>query len=315
MTNDLKFDIPNINTFGQIRDAALQKVASRKKPRTALVVPSDIEMLQAFAKASLDGIIDPYIIGDEKLLKKNISEKNINLGEAKIIDINEPDMAVITAARMIQNHELDILVKGRISTVSLLRILFENNNLYRINKNVVSHIAVMKPALYDKLLLLTDAAVNIEPDLSKKISIVNNAVEFSNKIGLTMPRVALLAAVEVIYPQMPVTMDAAVISKMAERKQIKNAYVDGPLSFDMAVDLAAAHGKGIFDSKVAGQADILVAPNIETANGVYKALTLYADIQIGGIIYGGRFPVVISSRADSLENKYNSILLGVMALN
>ncbi len=307
------FEIPDIHSFAQIYDRAKEKAASGQKPRAALIVPSESNTLPAFAKGMKEGLIDGTIIGDEDLVRKRAQESGLEIDRAKFIDIREPNLAVQTATKLAAAGEIDLIVKGRISTVSLLQLLLDNENPFTKPGKRLSHVAVMRPALYPKLLLLTDAAVNIEPNLRQKLELIENAVEVATAIGLKHPRVAALAAVEVVYPQMPVTTDAAILAKMADRGQIKNAYVDGPLSFDTAVDRFAAEAKGITQSSVAGQADILLAPNIETANGVYKAMSLYGNAEIGGLIWGGQVPVVLSSRCDSVDNRFNALLLGILA--
>lgn len=312
MTFENNFTIPEIHSFEQIVAKAETMVNASGKPKTALVAPTASDSLKAFVLAMDKNLIEPYLIGDEVFIKAKAEQNGINLEKAKFINIIEPDSAVLTASKMSLERELDLIIKGHISTVPFLKSLFKEKDFFDKKNKLISHVAVIKPALYEKLLFLTDAAVNIAPDLKGKLSLVNNAVKVAKIVGIEMPRVALLAAVEVIYPQMPVTMDAAIISKMAERKQIKGAYVDGPLSFDVAVDMVAAHSKGIKDSPVAGQADILLAPNLETANGVYKAMTLFGNAQIGGIVYGGKVPIVLSSRSDSIENQFNAIALGAL---
>ncbi len=314
MAESQQFDIPEIHSFEQIYDTA-RKLTAGNKPRAALVVPSDVTMLKAFSQAIEAGFIDPTLIGDEELARKKAAEHKINLDKIKFIDIREPDISVATAARMASLDEIDLIIKGRIPTVGFLQIIFEKDVSFRRQGKIISHVAVIKPDLYDKLLFLTDAGVNEEPDLKCKLALIDNLVNFARSIGVTMPRVAILAAVEVVYPQMPVTMDAAIISKMAERKQIRGAYVDGPLSFDVAVDMFAAHSKGVKTSPVAGQADALLAPNIETANGIYEAMSLYGNARLGGILYGGVVPVALASRSDSVSNRLNSIVLGVLAAN
>jgi phosphate butyryltransferase len=315
MSPNAAFELPEVSSFKQIYERARQLAESGKKTRAALVVPSDSSALKAFARGMRDGLVEATIVGDETLAKERAREAGVDIGSAKFLDIREPVLAVQTAAKMVAAGELDLIVKGRISTVSFLRLLFDKEGEFNPSGNRISHVTVMHPALYSKLLLLTDAAVNIEPDLRQKLALINNAVQVATSIGIKKPRVAVLAAVEVVYPQMPVTTDAAIIAKMADRHQIKNAYVDGPLSFDTAVDKEAAEAKGITHSPVAGQADILLAPNIETANGVYKAMTLYGNAEIGGLVWGGRVPVVVSSRCDSTENRFNALLLGILTAN
>jgi len=304
--------IPDIISFDQIIGLAKDKTAD-KKVRAVMVVPSDIEMLKAFARAEKEGMLTPTFIGDEALLKKNVTEHEIKIDTENVIDINQPDMGVATALQMAARGEIDLIVKGRYPNDEFVRLIMNKEYSFARKGKLVSHIAVIKAERYPKLLFLTDAGLTVQPDLKQKISLIQNLVGFTKNVGVLNPRVALLAAVEVIYPQMPVTTEAAVISKMSDRKQIKGAFVDGPLSFDVAIDLEAAHAKGIKDSEVAGQADAMVAPNIETANGIYTAMSLYGKAEVGGVIYGGQVPIALGSRADSLDNKYRSIVLGVLA--
>ena len=171
---------------------------------------------------------------------------------------------------------------------------------------------MIKPGKYPKLLFLTDSAVVVAPDLTTKLSLISNLVSVAGAVGIKNPRIAVLAAVEAVYPQMPATLDGAVLAKMCDRRQIKGAVVDGPLSFDIAVDIDAARAKGVTTSPVAGQADGMLAPNIEVANGIYNAMTLYGDNEVGGVLVGGRVPVAMHSRADNAGARFNSILLSVL---
>lgn len=312
MKTNGEFTTPETHSFEQIIEKASQLVSKQGPMRAALAVPSDMKTLRSFILAAEKGLIEPHLVGDEKLAVKNAGENDINIEGIRFIDIREPNLAVQAAAKMAIAGEIDIFVNGRVPAIELLKQLLEKETGFVDKGRILSHVAVMKPSLYKKLLLITDAAVNMEPDLKTKLAIIDNAVNVANLIGIDMPRVAVIAAVEVVYPQMPVTMDAAIISKMADRKQIRGAYVDGPLSFDVAVDMFAAHSKGITDSMVAGQADILLAPDIATANGVYRAMSLYGNAVMGGVVIGGKVPVVLSSRSDSVENRLNSITLGVL---
>jgi phosphate butyryltransferase len=161
--------------------------------------------------------------------------------------------------------------------------------------------------------MLTDGGVVVQPDLMVKLNLISNMVYLANSIGLVNPRIAVVTAVEAVYPQMQATLDGAILAKMAERGQIKGACVDGPLSFDIAVDMLAARAKGITNSPVAGQADGLLAPCIEVANGVYNAMTLYGHCEIGGVIVGGKVPLAVNTRADSQQARFHSIVLATLA--
>jgi phosphate butyryltransferase len=214
---------------------------------------------------------------------------------------------------MAAQGELDLIVAGRINNEELLTGLAAKESRFLDKGRLLTHIAVMKPERYEKLLFLTDALVTTKHDLATMISVTNNAISVAVKLGVERPRVALLAAVEVVYPQMEATTIAAVLSKMNERGQIKGADVDGPLSFDVAIDMEAALGKGVTSSAVAGKADVLVAPSIEAANGMYKAMALYGSSEAGGVFFGGRVPVALSLACDSEENGFRSLLIGILA--
>lgn len=304
--------VPSIHTYDQILTLAREKAAD-KKPRAALVGLEDPDMMRAFARAAEEGLIEPYAFGDKKDFDKVCAEDGVECKNIHLHEIKPPDMPVIAAARLAYEGEIDLIVKGRILTADMLTVLFDLGSYYLSKGQTVSHVAVLQPEKYKKLLLLSDSAVTVEPTLPQKLALVKNMISVSEAIGISMPRIGMLAAVEVIYPQMPVTMDGAVISKMAERGQIKGAYVDGPLSFDVAVDMFAAESKGVTHSEVAGQADGLIAPNIEVANGIYKAMALYGKCRTGGVIVGGRVPIAIGSRSDTVESKFNSIALAVLA--
>lgn len=316
MAADNQMVIPEVNSFEKLIERARDKVSSGRKPRTVLVLSSEGAMFRAFARAADNDLIDPIIVGNKSVFSQLISEGNISLSGARIVNIPQPEQAVTTVAQMASRGEIDLVVKGgRIPTSDFLKLLFEKNTSFVVKGKTISHILALKAARYEKLLLLTDAGVVIQPDLKQKLALIQNAVTFARRvIGLSWPRVAVLAAVEVIYPQMPVTTDAAILSKMADRGQIKGAFVDGPISFDCAVDMFAARSKGLDKSEVAGQADILLAPNIETAGGIYRAMALYGKAQIGGVLIGGKVPVALGARSDSAETKFHSIVLGVLAV-
>jgi len=306
-----EIQIPFVNTYEALINQA-HSTSRDNRPTAALLVPSEIDTLKAFLKAAGEELIHPLIIGDEALLRKNLETHSIDLGDAHIIDINQPDLAVRTAAKMATANEINIIVQGKLLAADLLSGLFAPDQDFILPGRMVSHVAVLKTRKYPKLLLLSDSTVVVQPDLKAKLSLVDNIVFVSERIGISTPRIAVVAAVEVIYPQMPATMEAAIMAKMAERGQIKGAKVDGPLSFDVAVDLFAAHSKGITDSPVAGQADAMVAPCIEVANGIYHAMSLYGGCEIGGVVVGGRVPIAVNSHADSLNARFNSIVLSVL---
>ncbi len=304
--------VPQVHGFEQLIALAKERTSS-SRPKAAMAVPFAPEWLLAFDRAVKEKLVEPVVVGDEALFRKMTAESGIGFENAEVIDINQPDVAFVTAAQMAARGEVDLIIKGHGSTVDFLKLLLREEALFKVKGRLISHIAVMKPERYPKLLFLTDAGVVPLPDLKTKLALVNNITGFAAAAGVNSPRIALLAAVEAIYPQMPVTTEAAVLAKMSDRGQIKGAYVDGPLSFDVAVDTVAAHSKGITNSEVAGQADAMVAPNIETANGVYRAMALYGRAEVGGLLFGGRVPVALANRWDSVASRFHAIVLAVLA--
>ena len=208
---------------------------------------------------------------------------------------------------MVHDREADILMKGNVPTAMLLKAVLDKEHGLR-KSDVLSHFALFEVPTYHKLLGLTDAAMVIAPDLKTKIAIINNAVGFMNKLGLAKPKVAILGAVEIVNEAMPATLDAALIAKMNQRGQIKNCIIDGPLAYDNAVSMESAHHKGIV-SDVAGDADLLIAPDIEAGNILYKAFGFSANAKLAANILGASAPIVLTSRSDTEEAKQASIVM------
>ena len=305
--------IPPIYSWDQLAAVAGERVAERSGVRAAILTDADPDILRACSQATEKGLIEPIIVGDRSRLETTLTVARIQLTPAEIISSQDNRSPSVIAADLTDHGAIDLIVDGSAEGECMVSLISSGNGGFVPRGGVASHVAVLQPKRYKKLLLLSDGMVAPEPDIKGKIGIVGNIVGVAKAMGIDQPRIAVLAAVEVVYPQMPVTLEAAVLSKMAERRQIKGAYVDGPLSFDVAVDMDAAHGKGITSSEVAGQADAMLAPNIEVASGVYQALTLYGKCDCGGIIFGGRVPVAVNSRMDKIQDRLNSIILGVLA--
>ncbi|HOP08066.1 MAG TPA: phosphate acyltransferase [candidate division Zixibacteria bacterium] len=308
--NDTRI-IPDVSNFEELLDRAKARTAE-KKPRAALVVPSAVPWLRAAAQAVEQGIIDLTVVGDEKLYHDKCREAEVSL-DVPVIDINQPDQAFVTAAQMAAKGDLDLIIKGRGDTIEFLQLMLSKDAGFRVKGRKVSHISVIKPEAYPKLLLMTDSGVTPEPDLAWKVALAGNLISFCHAIGIDQPRLAAICAVEAIYPGMRATVEAAALAKMSERGQIKGGFVDGPLSFDCAVDPVAAAAKGIAKSEVAGQADGMIAPTVETANGVYKVMALYGNAATGGLLVGGKVPVALANRWDTVASRFNSIVLAVLA--
>ncbi len=287
--------------------------AAREKPaaRMAVAAAADAEVLQAVKLACSDGIIEPLLVGDKGAILEASREAELDVEDKWIFDCSEPEEIAARTMRLVSDGEADFLMKGLIGTSTLLRALLSKEYGLR-RERLLSHLSLMEIGR-ERLIIMTDGAMNIAPDLEKKAGIIANAAEVAHKLGLDKPRVAPLAAVENVNPDMPATLEAAALSKMADRGQIKGVVVDGPLALDNAVDEKAARHKGI-DSPVAGKADILLMPDIEAGNIFYKAMLYLGGYRAASIVVGARVPVVLTSRADDARTKLVSIALGKMAI-
>ena len=283
----------------------------KSQKKLVMAVATDPQALDAVFEAKKRSIVKPILVGKADEIKRIAELYNYDLEGVEII--NEPDnnKAIEKSVKLVHDKHADILMKGYISTTELLRGVLDKDWGLRTGR-LLSHFALFEVPAYHKLFGMSDVAMNIAPDLSQKIQILQNAVECLNKIGIKNPKVAILGAVEMVHENMQATLDAALMSKMAQRGQIKNCIVDGPLAFDNVVSKESAMHKGI-ESEVAGDTDLLLLPNIETGNVLYKALVFFAHARLAGLILGAAAPIVLTSRSDSKESKLNSILLASMA--
>lgn len=288
-----------------------EKLIKRKSLKIAVAKADDIEVLLAVKDALDLKLADFHLVGDKKEIEKYVKKLNLPLESIQITDEADPIKASRLAVQSVSSGESHILMKGLVPTATILKAVLDKEIGLRTGK-VLSHVAAFEVGNYDRLILLTDAAMNIAPTIQEKTQIINNAVAIGNSLGLEMPKVALIAAVETVNPNMQATMDAALLSKMADRGQIKGAVVDGPLALDNAISLEAAKHKGI-KSEVAGAADILLVPNIEVGNALYKSMVYFAKSKVGAVIAGAKAPIVLTSRADTPETKLNSIVLAVLS--
>ncbi|WP_430815876.1 bifunctional enoyl-CoA hydratase/phosphate acetyltransferase [Carboxylicivirga sp. RSCT41] len=290
----------------------LQKLIEKNKvkKKLALAVSQDSHSLEAVYTAFKNGIIDPILIGSRPDTERIIEEKGFDFTGATFI--HEPDdvKSVELAVRMVHDNKADILMKGKVATPTLLKGVLNKEWGLRTG-SLLSHFALFEVDTYHKLIGVTDVAMNIAPNLKDKIGIVNNSVGYMNKMGIAKPKVAVLGAIEMVNESMEATLDAALLSKMNQRDQIKNCIIDGPLAFDNAVSFESAKHKGI-KSEVAGDTDLLLMPDIEVGNVLYKTLVFFAKAKVASVILGASAPIVLTSRSDSEESKYNSILLAAM---
>jgi phosphate butyryltransferase len=282
-------------------------------PRRKLVLAAaqDQHSLGAVIRAWKDNIIEPIFVGDKAGIENICASNNYDITGIRIIHEPEIEKSVETAVRMASRKEADILMKGKIGSATLLRCVLNKEWGLRTG-NLLSHFALFEVDTYQKVIAVTDVAMNIAPTLQDKIAIVNNSVACLNRLGYKMPKVAVLGAVEMVNENMQATLDAALLSKMNQRDQIKNCIIDGPLAFDNAVSLESAQLKGI-KSEVAGDTDLLLMPDIEVGNVLYKSLVFFAKAKVASIILGALVPIVLTSRSDSEQAKFDSILLAAAA--
>lgn len=289
-----------------IRD--LHQLARKGKPRTIAVACADDEdVLVSLDRAAADGLVRALLVGRRAEIEALRERLGLERLEAEILDCGGDTEAVELAVRTIASGRAQMLMKGFVSTSVFLKGVL--NKEWGLRKRaLLSHVGVFEVPEEKRLVLITDVAMNIAPDLAQKAQILENAVELAHQLGIDRPRVAAIAAVENVNAEMPATIDAAALAKMADRGQIKGCVVDGPLALDNALVPEAARRKGI-TSPVAGCADILLMPDIEAGNVLYKALGLLARWPLAAVILGASAPVVLTSRADSDETKFNSIAL------
>ncbi len=282
---------------------------NRDKPPKRIVVAAaaDIDVMEAVKKAREQGIIEPILVGDEPRIREIAAQFDFNLDDVEVI--NNPDKygASELAVKLIREGRAEILMKGLVSTGVLLRAVLKKEVGLRKGA-LLSHVALFETPYYHKILGVTDAAMNVNPELEEKIAIIANAVEVFHALGHMNPKVAIVGSVETINPRMEATMHAATISMMNYRKQITGCIIDGPLAIDGAVSKKSADLKNI-TSDVAGDADLILAPNIDGANILYKSMNFLGGASSAAVIMGAKVPIVLTSRGDSERSKYLSIAL------
>jgi phosphate butyryltransferase len=278
-----------------------------KKRKLVLCAAGDEHSIGAAIEAHEKEFVETILVGDKEKIKTIADELNLDLSSVKIIHEHTLDDMVRTSVKLIHDGHADILMKGHLSTAAMLKGVLNKEWGLR-DKPLLSHFALFDIPEYHKLLAITDVAMNIAPDLSDKIGIINNAVSFLQRINVPKPKVAVLAAVEMVNEKMQATLDAALLSIMERRGQIKNCIIDGPLAFDNAISFESKEHKGI-SGPVAGDADILLVPDIEAGNVLYKSFVFFANAKVASVVVGASAPIVLTSRADSEDTKLNSIML------
>jgi len=285
-------------------DRLIEKARRMKPLRTAVVAPEEAHALAGAIMAAELGIIEPILVGDRRRIEEAAEASGCKLSGYEIVEASSAHEAAAKSVALINAGDADLLMKGHLHTDELLHEVVKKDGGLRGDRRL-SHVFVMDVPGLEHLLLISDAAINIAPTLEEKVDITQNAIDLALALGMIKPRVGVLSAIETVTPKIPSTLDAAILSKMAERGQIRGGVVDGPLAMDNAIDMEAAKTKGI-TSLVAGQADILIVPNIEAGNMLAKELSFIAHADAAGIVLGARVPIVLTSRADSLRARMAS---------
>jgi phosphate butyryltransferase len=288
--------------------AILARAAGGVAVKTAVVFPVDSAALTAALDAAGAGLIMPILIGPAKRLQEVAKAARLEIAAFQMIDVPDAAAAAARAVGLASNGEVGLLMKGDLHTDILMHAVIANG--LRTARQI-SHVYLMDVPDYPRPLLVTDAAINITPNLEEKARILQNAIDLAHIIGIAQPRVAILAAVETVSARQPSTLDAAALCKMAERGQITGGLLDGPLAYDNAVSEAAAKEKGIV-SEVAGKADILLVPDLEAGNMLAKQLTFMSGAEAAGVVLGARVPMILTSRADSARTRMASCALAVL---
>ena len=288
----------------------LAHVAGKAAIRVAVVHPCDALSLSATLEARAEGLIEPILVAPRPKLEAVAGQAGLELAGLAIEDVPHSHAAAARAVELAREGQVEALMKGSLHTDELMSAVVSSTTGLR-TKRRVSHCFVLQTPQYPRPFIVTDAAINLAPDLLQKADIVRNAIELAQVIGVAEPKVAILAAVETVNPAMPATLDAAALCKMADRGQITGGVLDGPLAFDNAVSIAAARTKGIA-SPVAGQADVLVVPDLESGNMLAKQLIYLGNSESAGVVLGAKVPIILTSRADSRETRLASCAIALL---
>jgi phosphate acetyltransferase len=291
-------------------DALIYRCHALAPVRTAVAHPCDETSLAAAVDAAAAKIIKPILVGPEARIRKLAAALNLDIGQLPIIDQPHSHAAAAKAVELVRRGEADALMKGSLHTDELLAEVVHKETGIRTARRI-SHVFIMDVPTYPKPLFITDAAVNILPKLEDKADIAQNAIDLAHALGVEQPKVAILSAVETVTSKIPSTIDAAALCKMADRKQITGALLEGPLALDNAISREAAETKHIA-SAVAGDADILLVPDLEAGNMLAKELTFLANADAAGIVLGARVPIILTSRADNVRTRMASCAVAAL---
>ena len=303
--------LPDVQLARHDRYHELLAAAEGGAPVSTIIVhPCDPGSIAAASEAAALGLISPVLVGPRQKVETAAASAGVDISAFRLVDVPHSHAAAAKAVELVRSGDARLLMKGSLHTDELISAVIDSGTGLRTERRI-SHVYVMDVPSYPRPLLITDAAINVAPDLEEKADIIRNAIDLAHAIGIETPRVAILAAVETVNPKMRSTLDAAALCKMADRGQIVGGLLDGPLAFDNAISPEAAKDKGIV-SPVAGVADILVVPELEAGNMLAKQLSFLAGADGAGIVLGARVPIILTSRADSRRTRIASCALAVL---
>jgi phosphotransacetylase len=294
----------------RVYPALIERCAELDPVTTAITHPCDESSLKAVVEAAGADLIRPILVGSAAKIRSVAEQFDLDISTYRLVDAPHSHAAAAKAVEIVRGGEAEALMKGSLHTDELMAEVVRKDTGLRTERRI-SHAFIMDVPTYPKPLAVTDAAINIFPDLATKVDIVQNAIDMAHALGRDMPKVAILSAVETVTPKIPSTVDAAALCKMADRGQITGALLDGPLAFDNAISKEAAAIKGI-RSEVAGDADILVVPDLEAGNMLAKQLSFLANADAAGIVLGARVPIILTSRADTVRARMASCAIAVL---
>jgi phosphate butyryltransferase len=295
-----------VRTFAELLEAA-----RGKGPKiVAVAAGQQSEVMLAALDAEVAGLAEVILVGDGNAIKQIATDARFDISRMEVIHEPRPREAAWQVMKLVSEGRADIAMKGKVETSDFLRAALSKELALRTGR-LFTHVAAFEIPGFDRMIFISDAGVVVAPDLEQKVQIVQNAINVAHALQITLPRVAVLAATESVNPKIPTTLDAANLSKMADRGQIQGGLVDGPLALDNAISPESARIKGI-KSEVAGYADILITPDIEAGNVLAKAITYFAQGKMAGVVVGARCPLILPSRSDTREAKLVSLALGVV---
>lgn len=296
-----------LRSFDEVLDAA------RARGPVTIAVPAahDSDVIEALKRARELGLAEGILVGKGSEIRALAREGGFDLPESQILNEPDPAAAVRQAIALVREGRAGLLMKGKIATASLVRAVLDKDAGLRTSRQL-SQVIVFQAPGFNRLMLLTDAAINIAPTLAEKAELCRNAIDVAQAIGIPTPNIAALCALELVNPAMPATVDAAALCAMNRRGQLPECYVEGPIALDAALSKFAAERKRI-SSPIVENTDIFLAPDIEAANILYRAIVYFAKAESGGIVLGARVPLVLLSRAETAQTKVHSIALGVLA--